>query len=72
MEKSYEEIMELVEEIAEITAANTENIAIVLEDLKAQKQLLEGLSNVIGDLEQRIITLNNNIKQLKFKDLKKK
>lgn len=72
MEKSYEEIMELVEEITEITAANTENIAIVLEDLKAQKQLLEGLSNVIGDLEQRIITLNNNIKQLKFKDLKKK
>lgn len=38
---------------------------------KTQKQLVEGLSNVISDLEQRIITLNKNIKQLKFKDLKK-
>lgn len=65
MEKSYEEIMELVEEIAEITAANTENIAIALEDLKAQKQLLEGLSNVIDRLGQKMIGLENDIEQLK-------
>lgn len=68
MERTYEEIMELVGKTTEIAASNTENTAVVLEELKSQKRLLKGLSNTVDRLNQKMVGLGNDIEQLKLNE----
>lgn len=68
MERTYEEIMELVGKTAEIATANTENTAVVLAKLQAQEKLLNGLSNTVTGIDTRIGELGNDIEQLKMNE----
>lgn len=68
MERTYEEIMELVGKTAEIATANTENTAVVLTKLKAQETLLNGLSNTVTGIDTRIGELSDDIEQLKMNE----
>ena len=68
MERTYEEIMELVGKTAEIATANTENTAVVLAKLKAQETLLNGLSNTVTGIDTRIGELSDDIEQLKMNE----
>lgn len=68
MAKTYEEIMDLVGKTAEIATLNTENTAVVLQKLKAQEQLLGGLSNIVDELDKKMICIGNDITQLKLNE----
>ena len=68
MERTYEEIMELVGKTAEIATTNTENTAVVLAKLKAQETLLNGLSNTVTGIDTRIGELSDDIEQLKMNE----
>lgn len=68
MERTYEEIMELVGKTAEIATTNTENTAVVLAKLQAQETLLNGLSNTVSGINTRIGELGNDIEQLKMNE----
>lgn len=68
MAKTYEELMELVGKTAEIATSNTENTAIVLQKLKAQEQLLGGLSNTVDVLDKKMTDIGNDIDQLKLNE----
>ena len=68
MERTYEEIMELVGKTAEIATANTENTAVILAKLHAQEQLLNGLSKTVTGIDTRIGELGDDIEQLKMNE----
>ena len=68
MERTYEEIMELVGKTAEIATANTESTAVILTKLHAQEQLLNGLSKTITGIDTRIGELGDDIEQLKMNE----
>ena len=68
MVKSYDEIMELVGRTAEITSANTENTAVILTELKAQKSLLSGLSNTVDGIDRKTTAMGAEIEQLKMNE----
>jgi hypothetical protein len=68
MERTYEEIMELVGKTAEIATTNTENTAIVLAELQAQKRLLGGLSNTVKTMDEKMSTISDDIEQLKMNE----
>ena len=68
MERTYEEIMELVGKTAEIATANTESTAVILTKLHAQEQLLNGLSKTVTGIDTRIGELGDDIEQLKMNE----
>ena len=68
MERTYEEIMELVGKTAEIATANTESTAVILTKLHAQDQLLNGLSKTVTGIDTRIGELGDDIEQLKMNE----
>ena len=68
MERTYEEIMELVGKTAEIATANTESTAVILTKLHAQEQLLNGLSKTVTGIDNRNGELGNDIEQVKMNE----
>lgn len=68
MERTYNEIMELVGKTAEIASKNTKETSIILTELKNQKVLLNGLANSVTDIDSRMAVLGNDIEQLKLNE----
>lgn len=68
MNRSYEEIMELVGKTAEISANNTQNTSVLLEELHAQRTLLKGLSGTVQRMDTKVGELGDDIEQLKWNE----
>ena len=66
MVKTYEEVMELVGKVAEVSAENTQSTAVVLARLEQQGVLLTGLSKSVTAVKDDVATLSNDMEQLKL------
>ena len=68
MVKTYEEVMELVGKVAEVSAENTQSTAVVLARLEQQGTLLAGLSKSVTAVKDDVATLSNDMEQLKLNE----
>lgn len=68
MARTFDDVMELVGKTAEIAASNTESTEVILNELKAQKSLLRGLSSTVNGIEQTIITITDDVNNLKLNE----
>ena len=68
MVKTYEEVMELVGKVAEVSAENTQSTAVVLARLEQQGVLLTGLSKSVTAVKDDVATLSNDMEQLKLNE----
>lgn len=68
MRRTYEDVMELVGRVAEVSAENTQSTAVVLAKLKQQGTLLTGLSKSVTTLKDDFGILSNDMEQLKLNE----
>ena len=68
MKKTYEDVMELVGKVAEVSAENTQSTAIILAKLEQQGTLLTGLSKTVATVKDDVTTLSNDMEQLKLNE----
>lgn len=68
MERTYEEIMNLVGETANLAAQNTQSTSIILKRIEDQDKLLGGLSRTVSSIGEDVSNIIGEIDQLKLNE----
>lgn len=68
MERTYEEIMNLVGETANLAAQNTQSTSVILKRIEDQDKLLGGLSRTVSSIGEDVSNISGEIEQLKLNE----
>lgn len=64
----YTELMTIIGESAKLARTNTENVSVVLAELKSQRTLLNGMSNVLNDHSDAIAQIQERQTQYELRE----
>ena len=65
MERSYDDLMDLIGKAIVVSSENSQSTAVILTRLEAQDRLLGGLANTVSNISGDVVRIEDEIMQLK-------